>query len=134
MVRPYDLAAAHEEVAALLRCDVVDAWPDRKRTQRLDVPGWMPFRVEVDHETVSTTARAVKCSPRRPTRSADKHDTLPRQPIGHFVSRVNASDDPPSTPRQWQPLPPADHIYACHVCSKNGSVMPMPSLPLAGWQ
>ncbi len=131
---PDDLAAAYEKVTALLLRDVVDAWPDREGTERLDVPGWLSCFVEVDHQAVPAAARAVKCNPSRPLRSADKHHPLRRQPVGHFVTCVDASDNPPPTPRQRQPMPPADHIHACHVCSKNGSVMPMPSLPAAGWQ
>lgn len=74
-------------------------------------------------------ARTVECQESVDVEGPDKHRAAGRQALRNVRSRGHLINDPPCLPSEWQPLD--DARYATHVCSRNGTVMPRPSLPAA---
>lgn len=74
-------------------------------------------------------ARTVECQELVDIESANKHRAGGRQALRNVRTRGHLIDDPPCLPPKWQPLD--DPRYATHVCSRNGTVRPRPSLPAA---
>ena len=90
----------------------------------------MAAAVEVHQQPVPGPAGTVQRHPGWLLRRSDEHDTPMGQLIGYLVACGDASDDPPSAPRQPQrPIPRGEIVQFGHVRPKNGSVSPSPSLP-----
>lgn len=74
----------------------------------------------------------IECDPLWTGTRADNDGASSGKPFRDLVRRVHIGDDAPT--EDGQPLPPRDFLHAGHTCSKNGLVIPSPSLPLSGWQ
>ena len=96
---------------------------------------WMAATVEVYQQPVPGPAGTIERRPGWLLFRPDPHDTPVGQLVGHLVTSVDASDYPPSAPRQPQrPIPRGELVQPGHVRPKNGLVSPSPSLPEAGSQ
>jgi hypothetical protein len=81
---------------------------------------------------MAATAWTVKHNPLWTGARPDQNGSVARQTLWHFVSGLDHGNYSPAVYRY--PLPPRYFRYVGHVCSKNGSVIPAPSLQLEAWQ
>jgi hypothetical protein len=86
-------------------------------------------RIEVEQKPVVVGARAIECEESVDVESSDEHSPAGWQALGYVSSRRYFVHDPPRPSANWQPLD--DARYATHVCSRNGMVIPRPTLPAA---
>lgn len=90
----------NNEVATALTSDVINAWKDRQWSSRLDSPEWMTGAIQIHHESMPCSARAIEHRPRRMVPRTNEHHTSVRQVISHLVPGRDLSDNPPATPEK----------------------------------
>src|SRR5713226_6441321 len=129
-MNPLNASIPYEIVAPPHRLLVINAWGDGELAFYRCRPMRRATFVSIKHNTMAPSARTIECNPFGVGARTHHNRTIPWQPPRDAITRIDNTDDPPT--ENGEPLPPGNLGQVGHVCSRNGSVMPSPSLRLDG--